>query len=463
MPVQRLRLRRSRRSPAANDARRGRARPDASRPTIDGFVTGVRFYKGTGNTGTHIGSLWTLDRPAARLRSPSRARRRPAGRPRTFTAAGAGHGRHRPTSCRTRPPAGTTRRSRTPSALAGARPPPRSRSPAASAPPRPASTAAPGTFPQQQLRKHATTTSTCVFTHRRHHAADRSAASGRWPVRPACPTGTTVSVVLSKPLGRRASAPDAKDASGAAVAGTTTYDATTRTITFTPTRRSRRLRRRTRRRVTAVDATAPASAVPADVVVHDGRGRAGRRARAAARSSTSRRCPPRSRTPTPVPVTLGVRFASSVDGTVTGVRFYKGAEQHRHARRHALGRRRHQPLAQATFTRREHDGLADPHVRHAGAHHQGHRVRRVVPHRRSAGTRPHPTRSRATGLQRAPLRTTAASGVVHLRRRATRRRPARPATWSTSSSPRTRRRWSRHGPGRRRRATRAPPRARRSR
>ena len=24
----------------------------------DGFVTGIRFYKGTGNTGTHTGSLW---------------------------------------------------------------------------------------------------------------------------------------------------------------------------------------------------------------------------------------------------------------------------------------------------------------------------------------------------------------------------------------------------------------------
>jgi hypothetical protein len=27
-------------------------------PTTDGFVTGVRFYKGAGNTGTHVGSLW---------------------------------------------------------------------------------------------------------------------------------------------------------------------------------------------------------------------------------------------------------------------------------------------------------------------------------------------------------------------------------------------------------------------
>jgi hypothetical protein len=27
--------------------------------TSDGYVTGIRFYKGSGNTGTHIGSLWT--------------------------------------------------------------------------------------------------------------------------------------------------------------------------------------------------------------------------------------------------------------------------------------------------------------------------------------------------------------------------------------------------------------------
>ena len=26
-----------------------------------GFITGVRFYKSTTNTGTHVGSLWTTD------------------------------------------------------------------------------------------------------------------------------------------------------------------------------------------------------------------------------------------------------------------------------------------------------------------------------------------------------------------------------------------------------------------
>lgn len=29
------------------------------RADTDGFVTGVRFYKGTGNSGTHLGRLWT--------------------------------------------------------------------------------------------------------------------------------------------------------------------------------------------------------------------------------------------------------------------------------------------------------------------------------------------------------------------------------------------------------------------
>ena len=31
------------------------------RADLDGFITGIRFYKGSGNTGTHTGSLWTLD------------------------------------------------------------------------------------------------------------------------------------------------------------------------------------------------------------------------------------------------------------------------------------------------------------------------------------------------------------------------------------------------------------------
>ena len=29
------------------------------RATQAGYITGIRFYKGSGNTGTHVGSLWS--------------------------------------------------------------------------------------------------------------------------------------------------------------------------------------------------------------------------------------------------------------------------------------------------------------------------------------------------------------------------------------------------------------------
>ena len=48
--------------------RRRRARACGSRPTADGFVTGVRFYKGAGNTGTHDGLAVDRERPAAGAR-----------------------------------------------------------------------------------------------------------------------------------------------------------------------------------------------------------------------------------------------------------------------------------------------------------------------------------------------------------------------------------------------------------
>ena len=37
------------------------------RPSQAGYITGIRFYKGTGNTGTHVGSLWNRRRHQAGL------------------------------------------------------------------------------------------------------------------------------------------------------------------------------------------------------------------------------------------------------------------------------------------------------------------------------------------------------------------------------------------------------------
>ena len=31
------------------------------RTSVSGYLTGVRFYKGAGNSGTHTGSVWALD------------------------------------------------------------------------------------------------------------------------------------------------------------------------------------------------------------------------------------------------------------------------------------------------------------------------------------------------------------------------------------------------------------------
>ena len=36
------------------------------RTGVAGFITGIRFYKGSANTGTHVGTLWSGDRHAAR-------------------------------------------------------------------------------------------------------------------------------------------------------------------------------------------------------------------------------------------------------------------------------------------------------------------------------------------------------------------------------------------------------------
>ena len=46
---------------ARDDTARHRAGGQVPRRR-DGWVTGVRFYKGEGNTGTHVGSLWSAER-----------------------------------------------------------------------------------------------------------------------------------------------------------------------------------------------------------------------------------------------------------------------------------------------------------------------------------------------------------------------------------------------------------------
>ena len=61
-------------------------------PTHPGIVSGVRFYKGTGNDGTHTGSLWSID--GTRLATVTFTASRPRGGRPPLLDPGGGLGRH---------------------------------------------------------------------------------------------------------------------------------------------------------------------------------------------------------------------------------------------------------------------------------------------------------------------------------------------------------------------------------
>ena len=63
------------------------------RSDVDGFVTGIRFYKGSQNTGTHVGSLWTTS--GQRLATATFTNETTSGwQEVTFALAGRDHGEH---------------------------------------------------------------------------------------------------------------------------------------------------------------------------------------------------------------------------------------------------------------------------------------------------------------------------------------------------------------------------------
>ena len=100
-------------TPATVDARRHQRRSSSassSRADYNGSITGVRFYKAAANTGTHIGSLWSADRHAARAGDVHRTRRPPAGRRVDVREPGRRHGRHDLRRVLLRARAATTRR-----------------------------------------------------------------------------------------------------------------------------------------------------------------------------------------------------------------------------------------------------------------------------------------------------------------------------------------------------------------
>ena len=286
-------------------------------PLADGFVTGVRFYKGAGNTGTHVGSLWSSS--GERLGQATFTGESATGwQSVTFQTPVAVAAGQPYVASYTAPNGdyaleswGFSARSRETGALLveggfGA--------------PAGGLFANPGQFPNQS-HQNANYFVDVSFT-----TTDSSAliALGQTPLpgSSSVPADTTVSARFSKPLTAGSAGLTLTDANGDQVAGSTAYDPTTRTVTFTPSQ------------PLAGFVTFTARATGTDT--------SGNQVSSGGTWTFTTVKPPNppgtcpctlfddSLTPTlledsdTVPVTLGVRFTPDTNGQVTGVRFYKG-------------------------------------------------------------------------------------------------------------------------------------------
>ena len=286
-------------------------------PSQNGFVSGVRFFKSAANTGVHTGSLWSST--GTRLATV------------TFGTESASGWQSASFSSAVAVTAGTTyvvsysapsgHYAATPYywAYRGITAAPLTVAGGFGATPAGVYNTNPGAFPQDAYR-NGNYFVDAIFT-----TVDTSplTASSQWPLpgSSSVPLNSTISAVLSRDATPASIAFTVTDQLGATVAGTVNYNATTRTATFTP--------------------SAPLNGFVAYTVTLAAIDTSG-----AALSSggswtfTTVRPPPAAGlcpcslfTDATVPevlqisdqrvTTLGVRFTSTVAGTVSGIRFYK--------------------------------------------------------------------------------------------------------------------------------------------
>lgn len=302
--------------PAANDADSVELGLRFS-PTTAGFVSGVRFYKGTGNTGTHIGSLWdssgqklaTVTFPgesATGWQQASFSSAVPVSKDDTYVISYTAPNGHYSVGVDA-------------FAARGIDAPPLSVDGGFGATPAGVYAGA-GQFPINAYRNSNyyvdpifTTTDTSPLI-----------VTTQWPLAnsSSAPATTTVAATYSKPVTAGTATLGLKDANGATVSGSTSYNATSRTVTFTPS--------------SALSGFVKYTATVGGVDAQGNTVTAGN-----TWSFTTAR-------PTPSPgvcpcgilndstlptvlqdsdsnaVTLGVRFTSDTAGSITGVKFYKG-------------------------------------------------------------------------------------------------------------------------------------------
>ncbi|GAA1724887.1 hypothetical protein GCM10009746_03240 [Microbacterium paludicola] len=287
------------------------------RPQIDGFARGVRFFKGPGNVGTHVGSLWTADRqrlatvtfaddPATGWQTATFDSAVPLTAGVTYVvsyAAPSGHyaaaedafwyrGHDAP-----------------PLAVEGG-----FGAEAAGV------YAAPGDFPSSSWG------SSHYFVDVLFDTVDDTplTISGRSPVAGSTSVGTAaqIAATLSKPVDATSVQLAVTAADGGVVAGAVSYDPQTRRALFVPTEPLQHATVYTAA-ITALDAQgngiagdAQWSFTTAPPVAAEGQ--------CPCSLYTETAEPGVLEVPDPSAVTLGVRFAPSADGTVTAIRFYKG-------------------------------------------------------------------------------------------------------------------------------------------
>jgi len=369
-------------------------------PTVDGFVTGVRFYKGTGNTGTHTGTLWSAtgtplatvtfaNETATGWQTATFSSAVPVTAGTTYVAsytAPAGHYAVQSDAFWSR----------------GIEAPPLRVAGGFGAAPA-GVYAGPGAFPDESYRS----------SHYFVDAVFSTVDSTPLTVRADVPLAGSSSVAVTTPVSAVFSKPATNVTAtlrvgGTAVAGTTSYSSTSRTVTFTPTSP---LARDTTFTFTVGGKDAQGAAVSGTTSWTF-------RTAAAPQVAGARTVSLYDEDATPtllqdvdtVPVTLGVRFSSSVAGTVSAVRFYKGPNN---TGTHvgalwAVGSST--PLATVTFTNESSQGwqkatFSTP-VRISKD------VEYVASYRTTVGRYSATVGAfSGTGVQRAPLRTTADSGA----------------------------------------------------
>ena len=286
-------------------------------PNADGFVSGVRFYKGTGNSGTHKGSLWstsgqqlatvtfsnesatgwqqanftapvTVSKDTSYVVSYSAPNGRYAANANAFSSSGLDASPLKVVGGFGVPPAGVYGN--------------------------------PGQFPNLSYQN------TNYYVDPLFTTTDASPliATNQWPLADSSsvPANTTVRATFSKPVVSGTATLSLKDANGATVAGSVSYDTTTRVITFTPGANLNGF----------VKYTATVSGTDAQGnPVTTGKTWSFTTAKPTPAPGV---CPCSIFNDSTVPtvledsdsnaVTLGVRFASDTAGTISGVKFYKG-------------------------------------------------------------------------------------------------------------------------------------------